>query len=209
MKVFIIYSSLDAPCAKRIACALERRGVGTFLDVKDIGTGKKIEDAIRRNLRSCDQVLVLLTCRSVRSPWVLNEVGAAWVLSKRIVPIRVDVSIAKIPAILRGLRVRSIDEIESYYEELVPGDDLPFRVGDTVWVPDSPRRSVPRDGNIEQIVWVRRMDRFCGRRARVTRVEGDGKDAFEIDLDGGQHLWAFEWFSGQGQGGGNHRRNPP
>jgi hypothetical protein len=70
MKVFLSHSSRDKWAARRIAEEIERLGVDTFLDEKDIETGMSIDTAIHASLRECEDVLVLLSPVSIKSSGV-------------------------------------------------------------------------------------------------------------------------------------------
>jgi hypothetical protein len=86
MKVFISHSSRDRWAARRISADLEKLGVDTFLDEKDIETGESIDETISVHLKDCDECLLLLSPASLKSHWVLIEIGGAKALGKRLVP---------------------------------------------------------------------------------------------------------------------------
>lgn len=57
----------------------------TFLDEKDIQGGDRITERVRTELTRCDEMVIVLSTASQQSDWVKAEIGAAWVLAKRIV----------------------------------------------------------------------------------------------------------------------------
>jgi hypothetical protein len=212
MKIFISHSSRDKWAARRIAAEISLLGVATFLDEKDIETGESIDDAVAKHLRECDELLVLLSPASIKSDWVLVEVGGAKALGKRLVPILLYLSANEIPSPISKHLARDINNIEQYYAEVKdrlsanapPPEPEPrrepqvrrrsppvsFRVGDFVRLPSNPQRLAERASS-PSISWEEGMDVFVGRRAEITLVDDDR--SVKLDVDGGVYWWAFEW----------------
>jgi uncharacterized SAM-dependent methyltransferase len=55
-----------------------------------LAPGEDIEGRLRADLAECDVVVALLTPRTPQSRWVQFELGAAWALGKRIIPLWAD-----------------------------------------------------------------------------------------------------------------------
>jgi uncharacterized protein YjbI with pentapeptide repeats len=92
---FISYSSRDQSFADQIYKALQRTGVRCWFAPEHLKTGERIRDRIDLEIQSNDKLLLILSEHSVRSPWVLSEVEAAFekeTLSSSTVlfPIRLD-----------------------------------------------------------------------------------------------------------------------
>jgi TIR domain len=66
---------------------VESSGAKVFLDAGQIQYGDDFRQMILLELAHCEELLVLLTRSSLRPPWVLAEVGATLIRSKRIVAI--------------------------------------------------------------------------------------------------------------------------
>src|SRR4051812_2573115 len=98
MKVFISHSSVDTWVVRQIAVHLGERGIETFLDVNDLETGDVWDDELRTELRDCDEVLLLLSRAAIASEWVRIEIGAAWALDKRLVPILHGLGVNEMPS---------------------------------------------------------------------------------------------------------------
>jgi hypothetical protein len=81
--VFISHSTKDRWIARQMAAIVQDRGrqqgIVTFLDEKDIEGGDDIPRTILQKLRASEEFVVLLSPQSVNRPWVLIELGAAWV----------------------------------------------------------------------------------------------------------------------------------
>lgn len=94
-------------------------GVKTFLDEKDIEGGESIPASIRRNVQQCNEFIVLLSRNSIDRPWVLIEVGAAWVLEKRIVAITDKVTPEEMPDIITPYKAIDLNNFDEYLEQLL------------------------------------------------------------------------------------------
>jgi TIR domain len=124
VKVFISHFSGDTWIARQIEKEIKHRGFDTFLDVVDVETGDVLEETIRENLDTSDELLVLLTPEALERPYIWMEAGAAWVQKKRIVGILYRLTAADVatrertPALLKSIFLRDLNEIEEYLEEL-------------------------------------------------------------------------------------------
>jgi hypothetical protein len=107
-----------------MADAIEAVGLATFLDVNDIEVGDEIGNDIRKAIRNCFEFVVLVTPASLDRRYVWMEIGAAWVLRKRIVAVLYQITPAEIatasniPAILKDINVLDLNEFEKYIKEL-------------------------------------------------------------------------------------------
>lgn len=120
--VFISHSTNDRWIAKQMAALIEERcqtyGVKTFLDEKDMAIGESIRESIRKNIQECDEFLVLLSRYSIDRPWVLIEIGAAWVLGKRIITIIDKVTPEEMPDIITPYKAIDLNDFDKYLEQL-------------------------------------------------------------------------------------------
>lgn len=119
-QVFVSHATADKWIAKTICEKIEERGATTFRDDRDIQGGDSIPDEIRDQLRRSHEVAVLLTPASFDRPWVLLEVGAAWVLKpdKRIVPIRYHIEVDRVPEMLKDRKSIALNDFDRYLAEL-------------------------------------------------------------------------------------------
>lgn len=118
-KVFISHSTKDKWVARQISKEIEASGskgrIKTFLDEKDIETGDSISDSIKENIKACDEFLILLTRDSVNRQWVLLELGAAWILEKRISGIVYGISPEEMPQVLSLYKVIDLNKFDDEY----------------------------------------------------------------------------------------------
>ena len=121
--VFISHSIKDRFIARQVADLIEtagrEHGIDTFLDEKDIEYGGSIPDEIRQQIRNCGELVVLLSEYSVDRPWVLIEIGAAWVLEKRIVAVMDKLSPDQMPDVIAPYRGVDLNDVQAYVRELV------------------------------------------------------------------------------------------
>lgn len=80
----LCYARADADTARSVAAALRHEGWRVSMD-DAIGPGERIGDALRRSIRAADALVLVWTGRTRDSDWVMQELGAAWALQKRVV----------------------------------------------------------------------------------------------------------------------------
>lgn len=73
--VFISHTSLDKPLARRISNELEKLGLITWLDEKDILPGNSIPEEIAKALENCSHFLLIYSNNSKDKPWVKTELN--------------------------------------------------------------------------------------------------------------------------------------
>lgn len=121
--VFISHSTKDRWIARQMAHLLEEKGeeyrVRTFLDEKNIEGGDSIPETIRESIQKCSEFLVLLSQYSIDRPWVLIEIGAAWALKKRIVPVIDKLSPQEIPDVIAQHKAIDLNNFDEYIEQVV------------------------------------------------------------------------------------------
>ncbi len=197
MKIFISYSTDDRWIAGKIREDLEKIRSPTVivkvLIAEDFEPGEDFVQKITAAIRSCDEVLLLVSPSSLESSWVGKEEYAAIALGKKLVPILMGgVSENELPTELSSLNARDLNNIEEYYAYLRrtgEGEPPPppiIEVGDRVRIekpelPDDPRL---------RLRWLQRRDAFENRVATVKKVENK---AAKLDIDRGRSWWAFQW----------------
>lgn len=107
--VFVSYAVGDSAVANELRDDLERNGLRCFMAEKDIHVAAEWQDSIRAALVGSKQILVLLTPRSISRPWVLMEIGAAWVLEKALIPALSHVAVDELLDPIRRYQARVIE----------------------------------------------------------------------------------------------------
>ena len=118
--VFLSYASADHAEADLIASALRAADLKVFFDKKSIIPGQLWTEAILAALRSCDTMVFLLTSHSATSPYVQQELGAALITEKQIVPILWE-KFYELPGWTRDFQWLDLREIEAEQKILALG----------------------------------------------------------------------------------------
>jgi hypothetical protein len=116
-KVFISFTYKDLDLARDLEQRLEKVGVNAYRIDKIIAAGS-IEKNIMRNLSDADEVVVLLTDKSVANPWLMYEMGAASSLRKRITPVVVGLKTNELPSIIRNMEYVKYPDLPKYISDL-------------------------------------------------------------------------------------------
>lgn len=209
MKVFISHSSKDKWAARRISEDLKILGAETFLDEKDIQTGQSIDDSITKHLKSCDDFLIIISPASIKSEWVLIELGGALILEKKIIPILFYVGANEIPQVINLKLARDINNIQIYYDEVksaisgIPEGESKtketltqsvFKSGDKVKIVATRPADIMRNDFL--VDWEPPMDSYLGQEAKIDLANANNlNEVYTIDIDTNeeQYLFAKEW----------------
>jgi len=214
MKIFISHSTKDKWAARRIAEDLHKIGATTFLDEKDISSGQSLDESIKEHLKDSNDFLILLSPSSLKSEWVLLELGGAIALEKKIVPILLYVGANEVPQIITLKLARDINEIDRYYKEvsdlITKAESKPkrefdfedfkprptrFSVGTKVKIVDTKPDDVILK-NFPTIDWEDRVNKYLGREGIISKayVESPGGVyLLTIDAEEINFIFAEEW----------------
>jgi hypothetical protein len=117
-KVFISYAHEDKFVAEDIYAKLDHLGINAFLDEKNIGIGERITLAVNGHLMSSSILVVIISPASIKSNWVMLELGQAIAMSKTILPYLIHPS-QDVPDVLRDTKCTSdFDSLISYFSSL-------------------------------------------------------------------------------------------
>ena len=209
MKIFISHSSKDKWAARRISDDLIEIGSETFLDEKDIKTGESIDSSIKKNLSECNHFLIILSPASIKSDWVLLELGGAFALEKKIIPVLLYVGANEIPQAINLRLARDINTIDLYYKEVedeIKGkkptrkkskkkSNNQFISGEIVRIINKRPNDVYRNDNL--VDWEEPMDKYLGKVTKIVDVEdpedSNWHDTYSLEIDNEHYVWASEW----------------
>ncbi|MBC7827215.1 MAG: toll/interleukin-1 receptor domain-containing protein [Chitinophagaceae bacterium] len=113
-KVFLSYSRADSEFALKLATDLRTAGANIWIDQLDIAAGDIWDLEIEKALAACQSIMAILSCSSVASNNVLNEIYYALEEGKKVLPIIIDE--CKIP--FRIKRLQHIDVRKNYDQGL-------------------------------------------------------------------------------------------
>src|SRR5215467_14258331 len=110
IKVFVSYAQQDRALAEELFRALRPLSVRVWSD-DQLSAGENWSDVLRSRLRDSQYFVLLLTPKTLESSWVLQELGAAWALGKRIIPVVTDRRLlARLPIDLAEAQAVNVDE---------------------------------------------------------------------------------------------------
>ena len=117
-RIFVSHATADKWLATTLCEKLESAGATTFRDDRDIDGGDDIPERLRREISRSRELVVLVTPESINRPWVLLEVGGAWLKGMRITPILCHVTVDRIPDLIKAKKAVPINEFDAYLESL-------------------------------------------------------------------------------------------
>jgi TIR domain len=103
-RVFVSYSSDEAPFVRQVVDELESRGVETWLDEAQLTPGSRWRETVGDALASAKVVIVFLSGKALESPSINFEIGAAVGSRKPVVPVFLTATARRhVPAILSAV----------------------------------------------------------------------------------------------------------
>ena len=100
IRLFLSHTSKDKPIVRRIGDDLESLGLKIWLDEKQIIAGDSITDKLADGLSKYDVFLIFISKKSVKAPWVKEELRVA--LNKRV---KTDGKLKIIPILLEECEI--------------------------------------------------------------------------------------------------------
>lgn len=86
-RVFLSHSSRDGAWVELIREHTHGADVDVYLHEYDLQPGRLVAEKLQDAILDCDALIVLLTRKSAKSPYVHQEVGYALAAGKRVVPL--------------------------------------------------------------------------------------------------------------------------
>jgi TIR domain len=123
-KIFISHSSSDTWITKQIEIELKKLDVTIFLDDGFLDVGDDFEKIILKELKSSDELVVLITPESIKRPYVWLEIGAAWIREIRIVGILHGITIEELssdpknPVLIKKSNLIHLNDFDKYANQL-------------------------------------------------------------------------------------------
>lgn len=113
--VFISYSHSDSAVADTLVSALDRLGIETFRDIKNIEWGQALSEAVPHGLKSASAILVILSPGSIKSQWVAYEIGFGIGTRKRILPYLTHRDLDRPGFIGDLVYVTNVDDVRDFF----------------------------------------------------------------------------------------------
>jgi hypothetical protein len=119
VSIFLSHTAADKPFVRRLATDLDSHGVRYWLDEAEIKIGESLIKKIRQGIDEVDYVAVILSPRSVASPWVQREVDVAMnqeIQGKRVKVLPIMYQSCELPGFLLGKAYADFTEESKYTE---------------------------------------------------------------------------------------------
>lgn len=142
-RVFISHASDDKKIAEEFTTMFTKKNIKSFDANLDILSGENWEEKLLEEINKSDELLLILSPNSIKSNWVMIEVGAAWTLGKPITPATLYVKLESVPEPIKKFQVVPI-EATLAREKLV--EDIANRV-----YSKTKTRSIVKNGAFEGI----------------------------------------------------------
>lgn len=113
-KIFLSYNVEAQAAAQRLQRELEALGHSIRLDTNTVIVGSEWRDSLMRALMDSDAVVVLVTERSIQSPFVVSEIGAARAFgqtSKKMALLPIVFGTMPIPPVIQDLYVIRVPDL--------------------------------------------------------------------------------------------------
>lgn len=114
--VFVSSMSVERDLAEDLAQRIRKAGAEVVVWSDTVFRGEWVDLALRRELRKADEVILILTDRSLDSPDLLFELGAAFSLHKRVIPLLVGVG--EVPSLIRQFPYIRYNNLQAYFSGL-------------------------------------------------------------------------------------------
>lgn len=102
-RVFVSYSTRDLALATHVKQLLESSGATVFVAEYSLLAGANLTPDILQAIKDCDLFILLWSDNAKASEWVPQEIGAAKVLGKPVIPVLLHPG-ANAPGFLQGLK---------------------------------------------------------------------------------------------------------
>jgi hypothetical protein len=136
-RVFLSYTRDNMDLAKRVAEALEAKGIETWWDKWCISAGDSLRQKIDEGISGCTHFLVLLTPQSIGKPWVNQEMDAGLIRKLndqcKFLPVRYGLPASLLPPLLSGM----------HSPEIAADEDIAQLINDIYGVTRRPSRGAP------------------------------------------------------------------
>ncbi len=110
--VFISHSHQDNELVRDLARRLREAGLQPFVDFTELPVGADWKKTVREQIRSADAVLILVTPASLKSPWMMTELGMAEGFERIIVPVTAGLKSCDLPAPLQTYQIAPFDQVD-------------------------------------------------------------------------------------------------
>ena len=112
--VFLSYSSKNQKEADFIIEDIKKLGGIVFCSSKSLKPGQDFSIEIQTAIKNSKELWILCSPDSIKSYWVVTELGAAWILGKKIIPILHHCGHDLLPDRLKNVQCINLNEVKDY-----------------------------------------------------------------------------------------------
>ncbi len=124
-QVFISSAPRDRDLAENLAQSIREAGAEVLSVAQTPDRGETINFGLRRALKKADEIIFILTDRSLQNPYIIYEMGAAFSMRKRFTSILVGVEDSEIPPLIAQFPYLRYADLRRYLSELEQRAKLP------------------------------------------------------------------------------------
>jgi hypothetical protein len=117
-QVFISSAPRDRDLAENLAQSIREAGAEVLSVAQTPDRGEVVNFDLRRALKKADEIVFILTDRSLNNPYLIYEMGAAFSMRKRFTSILVGVEDSEIPPLIAHFPYLRYSELRRYLSEL-------------------------------------------------------------------------------------------
>jgi hypothetical protein len=110
-RIFLSYVAADRVYADRVRSILSKRADLHVVSI-EIGDGEKTQSRLNKELDKCDIFVVILSPKSLESPWVIRKLGYAWGILRATIPVLTQPNL-KLPVSWAGMECFEIEELQN------------------------------------------------------------------------------------------------
>lgn len=121
--VFLSYSSKDQRYANMLLSEFEKNGI-VCSEYRQLIPGESFPDFIKSQFIKSREVCILFSKNCSSSEWIQRELGASWILGKKVTPVLIGTANEKLPEILSTIKSVRFNEIKSYISAIKDRRDI-------------------------------------------------------------------------------------
>lgn len=107
--IFLSYTTSDSHIAEELYEEFQKYQIDCYMAEMDLALATEWQSEISEALKSSKIVAILVTPRSKSKDWVLIEVGAAWILGKKLLPLLNQVNSSDLIGPLSQFQARVVE----------------------------------------------------------------------------------------------------
>jgi hypothetical protein len=113
-KIYISFARKDIDLARDLAKRVGMADVTVLMSEESTNAGENFAGKVNSELRKADEAVFILTNNSVRSQWLLFEMGVATSLDTPVTPIIQGIEPKQLPPVIRQMKYIKYSDVDRY-----------------------------------------------------------------------------------------------